>query len=324
VTIRTATAEDLPALERLWRRFEEEVPRAEHVEVDATRELSEIADLVRDGIALVAENDDGVVGFVLARTKSAHVGSHAGEITDLYVEPAARRDGVARALVHEAASRLSQAGVERVELDVEASNAGARTVYARWGFREQRLVLVAPLEALVARLEPVAGGPELGVAFVQTDDHGVVERAASSFAPRIGSSGVDVDSPVDGWIAVRDHVATHDPDALRRLAKELSDRLGSVVVSLGIESGAVVRLVALERGSILDEYLSVPEFHGPLPPGDVIALAANPTVLHRLTGADPARIRAVVKTATSPTDLPPPLELAASIAAALGLPPIDR
>jgi hypothetical protein len=265
-----------------------------------------------------------VVGFALARERSAHPGSRAGEITDLYVEPAARREGVARALVREVATRLAAAGAEHVELDVEASNDGARAVYARWGFREQRVVLVAPIEALVARLEPGAGGPELGVVFVQTDDQTAVDRAAASFAPRIGSPGVDVDSPVNGWIAVRDQVAMRDPDALRRLAKELSDRLGSVVVSLGIESGAVVRLVALERGSILDEYLSVPEFHGPLPPGDVIALAANPTVLHRLTGADPARVRSVVKTATTPADLPPPLELAGAIAAALGLPPLDR
>jgi len=324
VTIRTATSDDLPELDRLWRLFEEEVPPPGYVDVDAARELGEIADLVRDEIALVAETDDGVVGLVLARAKSAHPGSRAGEITDLYVEPAARRDGVARALVHEAATRLAAAGVEYVELDVEAANDDARGVYARWGFREQRLVLVSPVDALVARLDPVADGPALGVVFVQTDDQSAVARAASSFAPRIGSSGADVDSPVDGWIAVRDHVAMHDPDALRRLTKELSDRMGSVVVSVGIESGAVVRLVAMERGSILDEYLSVPEFHGQLPPGDVVALAANPTVLHRLTGADPSRVRAVMKTATSPTDLPSAPELAASIAAVLGLPPLDR
>jgi ribosomal protein S18 acetylase RimI-like enzyme len=314
----------LPELERLWRLFEEEVPPPAYVDVDAAQELREIAELVSDGIALVAETGDGVVGFVLARAMSAQAGSRAGQITDLYVEPAARRDGVARALVHEAAARLAGTGVEHVELDVEASNDGARAVYARWGFREQRLVLVSPVDALVARLDPTSEGPTFGVVFVQTDDQNAVERAASSFAPRIGSSGVDVDSPVDGWIAVRDHVATHDPDALRRLTKELSDRLGSVVVSIGIESGAVVRMVAMERGSILDEYLSVPEFHGPLPPGDVVALAANPTVLHRLTGADPSRVRAVIRTATSPTDLPSAPELAASIAAVLGLPPLDR
>ena len=130
---------------------------------------------------------------------------------------------------------------------------------------------------------------------------------------------------MNGWVAVRDEVASRDPEALRRLAKELSDRLGSVVLLLGIESGAVVRLVALERGSVMDEYLSVPEFHGPLPPGDVVALAANPTVLARLTGAehggDPSgrADRRVLRRSCRP-----PQEIAARLVAALRLPPFER
>jgi hypothetical protein len=142
----------------------------------------------------------------------------------------------------------------------------------------------------------------------------------TAFAPRIGSRESHVDEPVNGWTAVRDPVASREPASLRRLAKELSDRLGAVVISLGVEEGEVVRLVALERGSIMDEYLSVPEFHGPLPPGDVVALAANPTVLARLTGGDPHSIRAAARTASAPDELPPALELAAALAAALGLP----
>ncbi len=321
MTIRPATPNDKSALETLWRAFVAEVPPPAHVDLAADRELDEIAALVRDGIALLAEDDEGLpVGFALAHA----TGQRAGELTDLYVVPEARRRGVAGQLVRQIVASLAAQGIEHVELDVQTSNAAARTVYARWGFREHRVGLVAPVGSLMARLEPAAPGAELGVVFVQTDDHGTVERAASAFAPRIGSRGVEVDPPVDGWIAVRDAVAVREPAALRRVARELSDRLGAVVVSLGIEAGAVVRLTVLERGSIVDEYLSVPEFHGPLPPGDVIALAANPTVLQRLTGADPARVRAVVRTASSPADLPPALELAAAITAALGLPPLDR
>ena len=78
-------------------------------------------------------------------------------------------------------------------------------------------------------------------------------------------------------------------------------------------------MIALDRGGIVDEYLSVPEFYGPVPPGDVIGLAANPTVLARLTGADPQRVRAVAPTAAAPAELPPARELLAELAAALGL-----
>jgi hypothetical protein len=50
-----------------------------------------------------------------------------------------------------------------------------------------------------------------------------------------------------------------------------------------------------------------------------VALGANPTVLARLTGADPARVRAVARTALSPADLPPATELVESIADVLGI-----
>ena len=52
------------------------------------------------------------------------------------------------------------------------------------------------------------------------------------------------------------------------------------MLTLGVEEGAVVRYVLFDRGSIADEYASLPEYHGPLPPGDVVALSANPTVAH--------------------------------------------
>jgi hypothetical protein len=69
----------------------------------------------------------------------------------------------------------------------------------------------------------------------------------------------------------------------------------------------------------VDEYESVPEYHGPRPPGDVVALGANPTVVARLTGAEPARVRAVARTASSPDGLPPAPELLAELAEVLGL-----
>ena len=53
----------------------------------------------------------------------------------------------------------------------------------------------------------------------------------------------------------------------------------------------------------------MPEYLGALPPGDVIALGANPTVVARLTGADASACATVARTAASPADLPPALEL---------------
>jgi hypothetical protein len=96
------------------------------------------------------------------------------------------------------------------------------------------------------------------------------------------------------------------------------------VLALGVEYDEVVRFVLLEAGRVVDEYLSVPEHYGHLPPGDVIALAANPRVVSRLTGADPAAVRAVARTGQSAADLPPPRELLAGIAATVGLEGTDH
>jgi hypothetical protein len=106
---------------------------------------------------------------------------------------------------------------------------------------------------------------------------------------------------------------------LQRLAKELSYVSGGVVLAIGVEDGAVVRYTLYDRGGAVDEYASLPEYSGPLPPGDVVALGANPTVVSRLTGADPARVREIVRSASSPADLPPALELLAQIAALMGV-----
>jgi hypothetical protein len=69
----------------------------------------------------------------------------------------------------------------------------------------------------------------------------------------------------------------------------------------------------------VDEYLSVQEFYGPLPPGDVIALAANPRVVARLTGADSEAVRAAALHARTPAELPPAGEVLVGLATAMGI-----
>ena len=140
-----------------------------------------------------------------------------------------------------------------------------------------------------------------------------------AFAPRVGSKGSHVVGPRNGWVTVYDEAIESDPTVLVRFAREISSRLGVVVVTLSLELDKVVRMIALDRGGIVDEYLSVPEFYGRLAPGDVIGLAANPTVLARITGADPQRVREVARTAASPSELPEAHELLAELASVLGL-----
>jgi ribosomal protein S18 acetylase RimI-like enzyme len=314
VTVRRATDADLGVLEELWLAFEREVPPPSYLEVDHDRELAKIREIVESGLAFLAERDEPV-GFALAR----RTGSRLARLTDLFVVPAARRDGVAAELVSAVAEALGAEGVEHLDLEVRAGNSDARSVYSRWGFTEQLHVLGVPLATLRERLEPEHEAVSFASLHVQTDAVADVERAVRDFAPRIGSRAFRVVAPRNGWVAVYDEVVDADPTALVRFARELSSRLGAVVVALSLEDDQVVRLVALERGGIVDEYLSVPEFYGPIAPGDVIGLAANPTVLARLTGADPQMIKALAVTAPSPEELPPARELIASLASVLGL-----
>jgi hypothetical protein len=239
-------------------------------------------------------------------------------VTDLYVRPAARRGGVARALMREAGARLRESGARVVTLDVLASNVDARRFYERLGFQTESLKLWVDADELERRTEE-RPREVYGTVHVQTDDAPRVEEAARRYIPRLGhSESTEVFEPRDGWTAVVDDLCSREPELLRRLARELSDRLGVVTVSLGVED-EVVRYAIYDRGRSLDEYLSVPEYFGELPPGDVVALAANPTVVARLTGADPSQVKEVARTAQSPAELPPAPELYRRIAEVMGL-----
>jgi hypothetical protein len=209
------------------------------------------------------------------------------------------------------------AGGDTVRIEVSRDAAPA---WARAGFSETARIVEARLEALESRLAG-SGGRSFGSVHVQTDDVDGVVRAVRQFVPRMpgSSKGSAVTPPRNGWVAVYDELTDRDPEMLRRLARELSDRMGAVVLQLGVEQEQVVRFVLFERGRVMDEYLSVPQFHGELPPGDVISLAANPTVVARLTGADPAAVRSVIRTADRPEDLRPAPQLIGDIAAVLGV-----
>jgi ribosomal protein S18 acetylase RimI-like enzyme len=316
VNVRAATKADLPRLEQLWLAFEQEIPPQPYVDIDQEEELRELEEIVRDHVALLAERDSELIGFVLARLK----GSRHGFVSDLYVVPEARRGGVAAGLLAAAVARLAEQGAEAVELDVQAQNAVARAVYERWGFREIELTMSAGVDELKQRLAREDRPPSQGRVYAQTDDAAAIERAVKQFVPRLGhSERTDVRSTTGGWVCVDDELCSRDPTLLRRLAQELSYRTGGVVLSLGIEEAAVVRYDLFDRGSLADEYLSVPEYFGPLPPGDVVAMAANPTVVARLTGADPGLVREVARTAGSPSELPPADQLLARLVDVLGL-----
>jgi hypothetical protein len=214
--------------------------------------------------------------------------------------------------------RVSEAaaahGSTHVVLDVDATNVAAIGFYRRLGFEEGAKILRAPLDKLLEAGE--GPGESVGAVHVQSDDAQTVERVVNEYLPRLVRGASRTVERGRAWTAVR--LEPYDRDVLRKLGAELSYRFGVTVV-LALEDDAVVRFVIHDRGRMVDEYLSVPEYFGPLPPGDALALRANPTVVSRLTGAEPGRVRAVARTAGGPGELPPARELYAQIADVLGL-----
>jgi hypothetical protein len=221
-------------------------------------------------------------------------------------------------VLRELIERARSDGAEQIEVETTHD---AGDAWIRAGFLETARLLVAPLEALESHLGAKAKAESFGSVHVQTDDVDAVVRAVRQTVPRLPgrSQGSVVLPPHDGWTAAYDELCDREPEMLRRLAREISDRMGAFVLTMGVEEGAVVRYVALERGRVVDEYLSVPEYYGELPPGEVIALGANPRLMARLTGADPEAVRAVARTGAGTAELPAPAELLADLARLFGL-----
>jgi len=314
VTIRAATPDDLDLLLSLVERLERELPPLPYAEDPVDVERTKIERMVTDGVALLAEEGGKPIAYALAR-----YGDHGPTtvyVTDLWVDAPHRGRGLGRELLSHVAEAASARGCTHLLLDVDSRNREAVAFYERVGFEEDSRILRTALDGLLA--EPSEPGESIGAVHVQTDDAESVERVVDDYLPRVLRGATATVERGRAWTVVR--LDRFDRAVMRKLGLELSFRFGVTVV-LALEESAVVRFVIHDRGRMIDEYLSLPEYYGPLPPGDVLALRANPTVVARLTGAQAAHVRAVAQTGASAADLPAPAELYAQVAEALGLTP---
>jgi len=314
--IRHATRVDLEILRELWEEFEEELGGPEFVRETWDEEREAVEKNLREGVVLLAEEDGRPAGYAELHFEDPRL----AWLKSIYVRPQFRRQGLARTLLGEVVAACRERSPQHLGLEVLVENRHAQAFYERLGFSQYALQMAVALDELDERLGRKEPEPSFGRVYAQTDSATDVERAVRTFVPRLGrSEHTEIGEPWNGWTEVVDELCSREPRLLRRLAQELSYRTGGVVLALGIEEGRVVRYVLFERGSVADEYASLPEYYGPLPPGDVVGLGANPTVAHRLTGADPERLRAAARRASSPEELPPPEELYAELAAVLGV-----
>lgn len=151
IAIRPATKADADALGRLGAemvRFHHRIDPArfftlaEPIDPGYGRFLAGETQNAR-AVVLVAEalDDAGaarIVGYVFARMEPRSweaLLDASGVIHDVFVDPPARRQGAARALLREAIARLEALGAERVVLMSAWPNREAQALFASLGFR---------------------------------------------------------------------------------------------------------------------------------------------------------------------------------------------
>ena len=137
--VRRATEADIPLMRRLWDEFSAEA----HYTPYPPGPFDPV--LVRDHVALLAEDGGEVVGTLYANLSTPHFGYVFG----VYTVPGARGRGVGRALMQAIARHLTEEGREYVVLSVDTPNQGAREFYARLGFEDASRMLRARVDRLL-------------------------------------------------------------------------------------------------------------------------------------------------------------------------------
>lgn len=95
-----------------------------------------------EAVVLVAEVDGQVVGYVYGRFEGRNwvdlIDAH-GKIHDILVDGAARRRGIARALLEEACNQLKARGAKTIVLSTAVTNHAAQKLFEAFGFHPTML-----------------------------------------------------------------------------------------------------------------------------------------------------------------------------------------
>ena len=156
VTIRSAAAADQEAIGRLGallvaehhgfdtRRFIAPMPRLRERYGDFL-----VSQMRRpDKMVLVAERNDAVVGYAYGGVEGNDymvLRGPAGELYDVVVDPAYRRQGIGSALLEAAVARLQELGAPRVVLFTAEKNRGAQEMFEGAGFRRTMVEMTREL-----------------------------------------------------------------------------------------------------------------------------------------------------------------------------------
>lgn len=163
--IESANADDVDAVTDMWVALaagQREHGATLRAEANRATVREWVAQSVVTGDLLVARDDDGeapdggdgtgVVGFVGFSLERGDYERDAvrGTVSNLFVVPERRGEGIGAALLDAAERALAEAGADRVALEALADNDRARAFYADHGYDHHRVELTKPLDGEAA------------------------------------------------------------------------------------------------------------------------------------------------------------------------------
>jgi ribosomal protein S18 acetylase RimI-like enzyme len=141
--ITRATAADVPVLVDLMAAF---YTGSGHV-LDRARAAQGFRQLLADarlGGAWIALDPSGPVGYIVLSVRhSMEVAGPEGVVDDLFVLPAARRRGLASALMGELLAECRRLGALAIRVETGRDNVAARALYRRFGLEDPGHVLLS-------------------------------------------------------------------------------------------------------------------------------------------------------------------------------------
>ena len=145
-TIERATPEDLQTVTDLWVRLaEEQREHGSHVLPEENRETirETLAAYRTNGGLLVARLEGAVVGFssFTVERGTFELDATRGLLSNLYVRPTDRSQGIGTALLEATETALEERGVDVVVLEAMAANEAARQFYRRNGYGTHRVAM---------------------------------------------------------------------------------------------------------------------------------------------------------------------------------------
>ena len=140
MTIATVTESDLADLLPLMRAYCDFYGSEPTDEALLAMSRALIADPQREGVQLIARDDEGAaIGFAtIFWTWSTNAGARIGTMNDLFVAPVGRGGGVADELIRACLERCRERGAVRLGWQTALDNHRAQAVYERVGGKREQ------------------------------------------------------------------------------------------------------------------------------------------------------------------------------------------